>query len=500
MRLRPLVLSSTLLASTAFAAVPPATSLPSAPAMTEVPRALTRRVASVTKQLERVQERCEDTGERNPGQYDRRCPTWLAGIGASGEAAAFAIAGAVLGEGDEALDFGTAMDTQTELFRILGASKSDAAIVALLRRLHRNASGDEEDFAATRTLDALGALTGYDAKAYVPRWWASEDKAWDVDTATKWLTWYEAHHADGRQAWAKAGLEQARGWSDSKVLAERCTAIRRLLQPDGDKAAALASVAGALSDPTLAGDNVWELEALARTAGLSDEGILAAGTARRKVLIARGDEDAAEEQAALDRRAEAAALVTTCKSALVGLRTEEAQVACKKATELDDTNSEALVTLGWAQLELGQVDAAATTAITAVDLIPSYDMPNVELTHAYTLLAAVRTVQGQLDEAKQALQSVRDDASTPEVAARRALLRGRLPAAAWTKSIAPTYFCWKAKSTEAATEFLARRGVNSPEALRKVVAALAEDRRGSLMAESASVCPWKVELSGGGQF
>lgn len=489
MRPSHLFLSSTLLAGSAMA-------LPPAPELPAMSSALAKKVQSVERQLVRVSERCQDTGERNPGEYDKRCPNWLAAISRSGDATLWAVARSVLGEGETTVEFGDAQDTLTQVYSMFGGSGSaggpDLAIRMLLRRLHRTASGVDGDPQITRVLDQLAELTGYDAKAYIPEWYSSHEQAWEVAVAERWLTWYGAHGSKSPVEWRKAGLEQARAWLTSKDALERHTAIRRLLRADGDPAAAREAVVATLSDPDILGERLWDFVALAGKAGVTEATIADAGRARRKVLIARGDESAASEEAAVQRDEQAAALATTCHAALVAERHEDALAACSKAHELDDDHVGALVDLGWAQLELGKTDDALTTAGLATDLLNGYEAEDAQFGAAYTLLAAARTVAGQLDDAGEALDFGADSA---DKRARRRLLAGKLPSKAWVESIAARYFCWQAKGDSAADAFLSRRGVVRLASVKKALAGISAGRREALMAEAPSVCAAKTQAS-----
>jgi len=490
MKMRTWLASSFLLAA-------PALALPPAPAIPPVPENLQKAVAAAEKQVRKVAEQCEDTGERNPGEYDNRCPTWLSKLGKQGLAADYAIVKLLLGDGADLPDFTEARDTESTLYGILASHGSPVSVVGLLGRLHRNAGAAEPDPWATYVLDALSQITGNDPYAYLPTYYLNEDIAWHKAAGEAWLGWWEQNQGKPPADWKAAGLTQARAvlTAEGSSLKARYLAIRRLSRADGDKALAKAAAVQLLADPAIQSEDVWTYTGIGREAGMDDAAIAAAVKTRRKALIAKGDKDAMEEEAAEQRRERSVTLTSACQEAFYDLRLEESRAACQEATTLDENNFSARLGLGWALLEIGETDKALEVASDAVDVSWNEGVDDA-IDKAIHLRAAALTVNGNSSDARDLIKERLDSAPrSNELRARLAMLEGRPAPRTWTTYVAPRYFCWKARSEAEANAYLLRRGFIKPESFTTGFAALSDKRRARLETSGKDHCPWKDVVS-----
>ncbi len=479
MKLRSLVLAS-LLSAPAFAA-PPVPELP------ETPAGLQKKVAAMRKQVAKVSSHCEDTGERNPGEWDERCPSWLARIKKGGEAADWAIYSEILGEGGEPNLLWTASNTRDSLFDGLIARGSKTSVIALVRAVHRVAESGEEG-ALDHYLTVLGQITGNEP---VPnRLSLPLDQGGLEKIAAGWMTWWAENGTRSVAEWRAAGLAIAKERASSESWGERWAAAERLVEADGDKALARKVVTGALESAALAAEYHWRFRTLGYQVGMNQADIDAALAVRRTALIALGDEDAKEEQQQIEAKAAASRLVSQCQEAFYALRLEEGRDACAKAAELDEQNVLARIGLGWAELELGNTDAASQATDTAMELV--YEGADDIYEKVNQLRAAVLTVQGEHEEA---LTVLRGQTPSQEMRSRLALLEGRAAPATWVAYVAPRYFCWKGKGDEAANGYLLRRGFVKPESFTTGFATLPSERRRALEENAKGDCPWKAVVS-----
>jgi tetratricopeptide (TPR) repeat protein len=205
--------------------------------------------------------------------------------------------------------------------------------------------------------------------------------------------------------------------------------------------------------------------------------------------IARGDEDAKEEEAAEQRRDRSVALTAACQDAFYDLRLEESRSACEEATTLDENNFAARLGYGWALLELGETEKALQVASDAVDVSWNEGVDDAT-DKAIHLRAAALTVDGDHDDAKDLIRERLDGSPRAnELRARLALLEGRPAPREWVTYVAPRYFCWKAKGD--ANAYLLRRGFLKPETFTTGFAALSDKRRVRLETSGKTQCPWK---------
>ncbi|MBT9559928.1 MAG: hypothetical protein IV100_28115, partial [Myxococcales bacterium] len=418
-------------------------------------------------------------------------------LGKQGLAADYAIVKLLLGGGDDAPDFTEARDTESTLYGILATHGSPVAVVGLLGRLHRNAGATEPDPWATYVLDALAQITGHDAYTYLPTYYLNEDIAWHKAAAEAWLGWWEKNQGRTQAEWRADGLAAARATlaaadsaRDAKYLA-----ARRLLEADGDKAQARVAIMRLVEDPELPADALWTYTSLASKAGAPQAEVADALKVRRKALIARGDENAKEEEVAEQRRERSVTLTNACQEAFYDLRLDESRTACEEAMTLDENNFAARLGFGWALLELGETEKARGVALDAVDLSWNEGVDDAT-DKAIHLHAAALTVNGDHDTARDTIRERLTAASrSNELRARLALLEGRPAPRTWVTYVAPRYFCWKAKGDADANAYLLRRGFVKPESFTTGYAALSEKRRTRLEKSGQDHCPWKEVVS-----
>lgn len=472
------------------------------PERPEIPAALQRKVQHLRELVTKVSEECQDQGERNGGPYDEaRCPGWFRELSRGGEAAVHAIAHQALGEDEEAgADFGSAASSMSRLMDILAWSGSRTAVVYLLRvggalsTIDDNERSNIPGLGETELFEALRTVTGCDAGS-MPYWWDGEAEA--IQKASQaWLAWYAAHQSEDRAAWIRFGLADARAKLSSSDAEERLRAIERLLMKGGDRPAALASLQALLSSPTVSADVVDAADGLARTYAVPKTLLAAAEKARDE-----GAPDAAKTGtpsvppapvAAPPVAGTGKALFKKCTTAFYALRLQDSLAACTAAAKADGGDIEALVGRGWAELELERTEDALKTAEAAKK---AADATRAAL--ADELLVAVKTVKGDVDDAKKLIATaLQEGRITSGLRSRLGLLSGRPASVAWVRYVAPRYFCWSQKGPDAARKFLVRRGFPKPQLFTDALAQLPGKERDALNARGLKECPWRAVLGG----
>jgi hypothetical protein len=502
-------LPARLAALAALALAPAAAARPPLPEVPPAPSKLAPAIARMTDQVARVLSECQDSGERNPGGWDRRCPGWLRAIDRGGEAADRAIwAGLFPADPRESLwtmhEGYFATQTTTRLLDGLVARANPLSVAALVATIPAAPVEHEAPPLDPRErFRVLSGLTGHDALPFEIT--ASYDGAALACVGEAWRRWWADHHGRPLDELRAAGYARARealsdaGEAPTRLVmsVETCApseldvrfhAATQLLRSraEGDAELVRAALRTELGSPELTAEAIWRFDALAETAGLAYAERQAAMANRRAALVARGDEEAKAEQKRIDATRQREALVSRCRAELDGLKLEEALASCEAAVALDSGDTLARATLGWVQLELGQLAEAEASAAEAGGLEPSPWTPH-ELA---ALGVAVLTLRGEVERAREVIGYLDSVDPTSEVAARQALLEGRAAPAAWVREVAPRHTCWARKGEDAARAFLARRGFVQPEAFAKAASRLAPTERAQLERWADAHCPW----------
>ncbi len=478
-----------LVVSAALAAPPPLPPLP--PGLDKTLPAAERKVAEYAR-------RCFTEETRNPGPRPAACTRRGQALAAMGPAGRWAILEAVLDvhggvdavskhlpEGEVlTLD----LDSVHELLAVLKPTADSELVQALV---HALPGLDGDHFGAVGEL--LFAITG---RSYWPQitWYrtlSDNDDTFTPAVAEAWAAWCAAECARSPAEWrtdSRAAALTALAGSDAKA---RVAAAWRLAQADGDPALArTVMLADAVSDP-VALDKAWDddlpqvevLEAL----GLPPAEVEALRVRVDTIRAEHGDADARERNAQRASGAKADAARAACERAFYALALDEALAQCNAALEATSEDpAEAYVLRGWVNLELGHTEDAGEDAQSAAGHVGG----GPQLARAFQLIAAVATVQGDVEGAREALKNGVAEGGTRDLRVRQALLAGKPPTAAWTQYVGPRWFCWARKGKAAADAYLLRRGLRHPEAFDAALAALPDKVRARLESKGQAGCPF----------
>lgn len=178
----------------------------------------------------------------------------------------------------------------------------------------------------------------------------------------------------------------------------------------------------------------------------------------------------------------AAAALKKCREQYNAMLFEDAIISCERALKLNPRLDMARVRLGWAKLELGDLEGAFAAA---KDALNGHKRVRGE---AIALVAAVLTVRHEESKAIELLVEASEEGLDSEIHERLVYLKEGIVLREFAERIMPHYLCWKKKGDEEAVLFLLRRGITDPRAFDEALKTIPSST--VMRIEETLQCPW----------